>query len=319
MAEGDPLLGEQDAWRGDEIELEDGVPILYHQDSSYFSMIARLCLEEKQTPWRSRLTDIHKKMEHLEPWYLAISPGGCVPTLVTASTVVPESLDIIRFIDANLAGGISLTPKDTELRQRMEHFIKLHYSFEVEDLTLSYLMMTILPIRVMMPKMMAGTVPRLKALKKEHPEIKETIDRKIKQNNARVEKFKNYEELYESTEEKVLDALDELENTLSSGGPFICGEEYTLADVLFTCLLCRAVWAKPLVAEIEERPHVAEYWDMVQSRPSFESADMWPSMRPGKIIGMLGPKLALPCCCCCCVVLPALVLLALYLCRVISV
>lgn len=235
-----------------------------------------------------------------------------MPTLVTTSGAVPESLDIIRFIDAHFH-GISLTPKAPELLLRMEHFIKLHYSFEIEDITIAYLLKTVLPMRLMMPRMVGGTIPRLKALKENHPEIRETIDRNIQQNNNRVEKFKNYNELYDETKDKVLDVLNELEDTLSSGGPFICGAEYSLADVLFTCLLCRAVWSKPLVAEIHDRAHVAEYWDMVHSRASFQSADMWPAMRPGKLVGMLGPRLALPCCCC-----PAFVLMALYFCGVIS-
>ena len=35
-------------------------------------------------------------------------------------------------------------------------------------------------------------------------------------------------------------ALDTLEKKLEeSGGPFLCGGEYTLADCLFTCVLAR--------------------------------------------------------------------------------
>lgn len=76
MAASDPLLGEHDAWRGDDIEAEDGVPVLYHADSSYFSMIARLCLEEKQTPWRSRLVDIHKiSIRSWSNWSLGTWPS----------------------------------------------------------------------------------------------------------------------------------------------------------------------------------------------------------------------------------------------------
>lgn len=316
MAANDPLLGEVDEWRSEKISTEHGVPVLYHADSSYFSMIGRLCLEEKGTPWHSRLVDIHYKSENLEPWYLAISPGACVPTLVTSSKVVPESLDIIRFVDANLP-GVPLTPRTPEARQRMEDFIKLHYSFEIEDLTISYLMKTVLPMRIFKPDF-AGTVPRLEAMKASHPEIQETIDRKIKQQKDRVKKLKNYEQLYDVTKPKVIHALDELEEALSSGGgPFICGTDYSLADVLFTCLLCRAVWSKPLVEEIEDRPHVQQYWDMVQSRPSFKSADMWLAMRPSKIGHLVASKLEQPCSYCCPMLL-VITLVVLLLCGVIK-
>ena len=91
---------------------------------------------------------------------------------------------------------------------------------------------------IMGPRMIAGTIPKLERMKEDHPEIKETIDRKIAQNKARAQKFQNHQRVYEEVSEKTLKALDTLDEVLTTGGgPFICGQEYSLADVLFTCFL----------------------------------------------------------------------------------
>lgn len=100
------------------------------------------------------------------------------------------------------------------------------------------------------------------------------------------------------TEEKVLEVLVQLKDTLSVGGPFACGTEYSLADVPFTRPPCRAIWAKPLVNETEGRPNVAKNWELVKNRPSFDSAYMWPAMRPKKLVRILGARQALPCFAC---------------------
>ena len=62
MAATDPHLGTANHWRGDPIQA-GAEPTLYHAESHYASMVARLGLVERGCAWRSRVMDIHNHTE----------------------------------------------------------------------------------------------------------------------------------------------------------------------------------------------------------------------------------------------------------------
>lgn len=73
---------------------------LYHSGSSVCSQKARLIFAEKGIVFESRNLDMTKG-EHQTPDYLALNPGGVVPTLVTETgEVVRESSVIIEYVDS---------------------------------------------------------------------------------------------------------------------------------------------------------------------------------------------------------------------------
>ncbi len=43
------------------------------------------------------------KFAHLEPWYLKLNPGGVVPTLRHGNSVIPESDEILRYMDVHFS------------------------------------------------------------------------------------------------------------------------------------------------------------------------------------------------------------------------
>lgn len=65
MASNDPLLGQKDAWRSDEISTDEKIPTLYHADASYYSQIARLALQEKKVEYKSRHVTLVEKKENV--------------------------------------------------------------------------------------------------------------------------------------------------------------------------------------------------------------------------------------------------------------
>ena len=73
----------------------------------------------------------------------------------------------------------------------------------------------------------------------------------------------------------LLGFLDELDQRLEkNGGPWIMGEQYTLADVGWLVILerirqasCENVFLDPV-----DRPHVAAYWQRLQDRPAYQEA-----------------------------------------------
>ena len=91
----------------------------------------------------------------------------------------------------------------------------------------------------------SNTKSRIKALEKvkgDRPELSEVIDARIPDLERRLEYFKEPVKFREESLVTLGSALDVVEERLSEGGgPFICGEDYTLADVCFTCVVARCV------------------------------------------------------------------------------
>ena len=63
---------------------------LYHAGLTSCSKKSRLCLREKDLPYRSHYLSLNK-FEHHDPGYLKLNPNGLVPTLVHNGTVIIES------------------------------------------------------------------------------------------------------------------------------------------------------------------------------------------------------------------------------------
>lgn len=284
MAAGDPeaerLLGSSDE------------PILYHTVESFFSQICRLCLEEKEVKWYSREVDIHGAREQLSPWYMRISPGACVPTLLHKGRAIPESLDINRYVDATFETGVSLTPADAAGKETMEAFLKHARDFDVEVMTFGYVADWNPIFAKVGPGIFRNVVKGLETVKAEHPDVSEVVDRKIAQNKDRVAKIFGPPNGFRGAHGSFCAAIDTLEAHLqATGGPYICGQQYTLADVEFTNILARGNWIKPGREAVAARPAVAAYWKLLQARPSFRSAGLVPSFQvPSMVKRKLLPR-----------------------------
>lgn len=95
---------------------------LYHFWSSVCSVRCRMALEEKGVKWTSRYIDLFA-FAHMTPEYLAINPGGIVPTLVHDGEVVTESTIINEYIDEAFDGP-ALRPSAPLQRAPMREFIR---------------------------------------------------------------------------------------------------------------------------------------------------------------------------------------------------
>ena len=129
MAEGDPKIGQTDSWRGDLISIstaEDPMPTLYHTDTSYYSQIVRLVLEEEGVQYKSRHFDFiyNSSMEQLNSWYLNINQNGVVPTLIYQGKPIVESKDISLFVVEEISNEGRLLLKQTKVRRILQIFFK---------------------------------------------------------------------------------------------------------------------------------------------------------------------------------------------------
>ena len=101
-----------------------------------------------------------------------------------------------------------------------------------------------------LPSSTRKRIEALERLKGERPELAEVIEARIPDLQRRLEFFEEPVKFKEESLVTLGAALDVLEKGLSEeegGGPFICGEDYTLADVCFTCTIAR--YGRTLISE----------------------------------------------------------------------
>ena len=76
-------------------------------------------------------------------------------------------------------------------------------------------------------------------------------------------------EVIRRSEEHLVRLLDEVETQLNETS-YLAGEEFTMADVMLIPIVARLVLLKLENEYINSRPNIAEYWKMVQQRPSYK-------------------------------------------------
>ena len=271
MAADDPLLGLRDSWRGDLVTLSTlghPTPTLYHMDTSYYSQVVRLVMEEEGVAYSSRHLDIHGE---LGAWYLAVHPAGQVPTLIHQGRVVVESRTIAMLVVEELSSRHLLLPLD--MRQRVLAMVDLHYAeADIEKLSFGTLLTSNRVMAMVVPRKARRELKALEKMKKEHPEMKEVIENKIEMKKTQISGYEAPQELKDFALVKMVGLLDKLEVELGrSQGSFLCGG-YTLADTLFTCTLARLVLSAV---------HPSPGWPWWASSPaSWPPGPSWPPGGP---------------------------------------
>ena len=243
---------------------------LYHHPLSVCSMKVRLALEEKGLAWSGRLMDIIQKQEQLEPWYLALNPKGVIPTLEYhngSTQVVTDSAEIIRFI-AQLPERNTLLPQQEVDLKLMHTLIDLANAIDLQ--ILSYARH---PSQEKSGKILDARIEKSNRLAEKHPELTEQYQTCA----ARSEKSKTFRvsaKHIEEIEQQALEALAFVENELG-GKPFLLGDAYTLADVIWTVVLSRfelldyKEWL-----DGKQFPLVFDYYQRVKRRKSFSRAQI---------------------------------------------
>lgn len=83
-------------------DVQQGVH-LFHFGMSNCSQRVRICLSEKDIIWQSHLVNLVTN-EHAQAWFQKINPKGLTPVLVHDGKIIPESIDIIKHLDACFSG-----------------------------------------------------------------------------------------------------------------------------------------------------------------------------------------------------------------------
>jgi len=256
---------------------------LYHNALSLCSMKTRVCMAELQVPYKGHAIDLIEtgSYETLSRRFLAVNPAGTVPVLVHRGHPIYESHEQIRYAAAHAPpGSPALVPADSGLKKEMERWIDL--SSLTED-----------PIRY--PERSIGNaVPRLSlqifaAMIEEIP-YRNIVEGLLFHFDKRrpvlflTLKARGLERLHTLTplmrmltvgRTHVNTHLDALEKQLGeSGGPWILGEAFSLADVSWMVILerLRQVDNEHVFIGGGRRPACTAYWERLKKRPSYAEA-----------------------------------------------
>lgn len=257
---------------------------LYGNAFSHCSRKTRLVMAELGIPFVHKPIDLIEtgSYQTLSPEYLKVNPSGLIPTLVHRGHPVFESDDILAYATAHApAGAKSLVPDDPALRVRMQEWIdfcNLSSNAPTADmqrrmgacipaLTLPLFITSIryIPLhRILFGFLFhpdkarplffaAGRIFGLKRMLAQKP-----LQRMI--GNGR-----RYMRAH----------LAKLDEALVSGkGPWILGEQFTLADITLSCVLLRLEETGFLDAYLSGGAFkaVRAYRDRLCARPSWTAA-----------------------------------------------
>ncbi|MFT5132268.1 MAG: glutathione S-transferase [Gammaproteobacteria bacterium] len=229
---------------------------LYHHWDSVCSFKVRMCLIEKQLEYQSQIVDLIQ-FNNLQPEYLALNPNGVVPTLKDDEDIIIESTIINEYLDDKHKNP-SLIPADPVLRAKMRTLVKLQ-----DDVL--YHAQRPAAFQLMVKRMLTNlSREQIDELVHAHPQPE------------RASHFLNWAtgpidpEVVAEAKEKIEPVLARLETALVDG-PWLVGNEFTLADVAYAPfvnrlqrLLFHDLWA--------DKPKVTEWIALLIDRPSFSAS-----------------------------------------------
>ncbi|MDJ0927192.1 MAG: glutathione S-transferase family protein [Gammaproteobacteria bacterium] len=231
-------------------------PVLYHNAISTCSQKVRLALAEKGIAFESVELDLLAG-EQKRPDYLALNPGGVVPTLVNGDDVVIESTVINEYLDDEFPES-PLRPADTAARAAMRVWTKkIDESVHPFTVTLSF-----------------GIAFRLGVLNRSADEQQAFIDGFT--DPARRERMSSLvrngadSEFFPGAVHAADRVLAEMNATLART-PWLAGSEFSLADVAYVPFATRLQhlglsrwWA--------DKPALADWFARITARPSYQTA-----------------------------------------------
>lgn len=231
-------------------------------------MIARLALAHSKKPYLSNTIDIHRRAEQLDPAYVRINPNMTVPSLVVGDRLLTESRDIALF---------ALPPAPAD-EAEVNSLLDRHYGFEIEDLTMSWLMSWNPMVKQVLPRAIKKAQRRLAELADKHPDLRDTYLARAKVFARREQTFDpaGAARLFGARKATALGLLDHLEQTLSDGRKTLVPSGHSAADVVWTVFMGRLAFIR-MSGEIERRPKLNAYWRAATATPEHEQADIWTS------------------------------------------
>ncbi|MDP2619552.1 MAG: glutathione S-transferase family protein [Hyphomicrobiales bacterium] len=250
---------------------------LYNFAQSTCSLKVRICLAEKELDWVDRRL-VSKNHDHLSDWYLKLNPNGVVPTLIHDGRPVFESSVIMEYLD-EVFPERSLAPADAYDRAQMRSWLAYvdqvttpagrYPSFQFGGLLLKFQNMS----------------DEEFADKTRRRPVKSAFYRKMDKNTG----FAG--ELLEEAFRDIRNSAARMDQLLQqNGGPWLLGEQFTLADIAVAPLIDRQEDIGLEYLWEENCPSVADWLRRIQARPAYKKAyyrgsrlsEIYPELKLGR-------------------------------------
>ncbi len=255
--------------------------ILYNIPPSFYSQIARLVLHELEVPFKSKMVAPGPPtFESYKPWYMSLNPMGTVPTLVHGDVVIPDSVKLLRYA-AKTWTTVQRTPDQEDAIDAMNHWIEVLESIPIRELSYGAENQRDMGHRVNKMRLR-----NLETRQQMNPGMSAIYANKIEDIRGFSERSIDAE-LVDDHRSNVAKHLDDL-NTLLQDKTWITGEQYSLADTVWTVAVARFKMLN--LAPLAGRPALTEWYARVKARPSFEVADVWEFFNAGAMVKMMARK-----------------------------
>lgn len=229
---------------------------LYHVPFSTCSQKVRLCLAEKGVDYLSHPVDLARQ-EHLLPEYLELNPNGVVPTLIHDGNVIVDSSVICEYVD-EVAPAPALSPSTSAGKALMRSWMR--YFEEVPTVAIR-----VPSFNTLFAKPLSRIPDDAYAAMTERMPLRRSFYQKMREGKDGFD---------QSTFNDSIARLDQTlvrVNAALAHGPWIVGEQFSIADIVLIPTIVRMedigladMWAN--------FPNILDWYTQVQDRPSFDKA-----------------------------------------------
>ncbi|XP_046577047.1 ganglioside-induced differentiation-associated protein 1-like [Haliotis rubra] len=252
---------------------------LYMSGTSYFAQKALMALFVKNEPFAEKLVDQNVN-DNYESWYMKLNPLGKVPVLEDRGKIIPESDDIIDYLDKELPQGLRLVPEpSTDLGREVAHFRKLlNVNVVIIIFGLAYNPhlspdYTAAKTRKELDEIIDGKIAKLERYASENPNLRDAYLAKIPPLQQRKELCSNPEVVQRALDD-LQTTLDEVEAKVIKGSPgetWLLSSDLTAADISLAVLLRRVSLSglASLYFSPTQRPALHKYWLRLQTLPAY--------------------------------------------------
>lgn len=231
-----------------------GMLVLHNAPQSTCSQRVRFVLNAKHLAFDEVKLDLFSG-DQLKPGYLALNPNGVVPTLVHDGETVIDSSVIMEYLAEVFPRGRSLVPRDPVKRARMRSLMRFIDEVPTPAVRIPSYNLAFLP------HYQAMSAAEFQALADSKPLRREFL---MKMGRTGFSDADMNEAL--SRLQRAIVRMDEA--LTDSGGPWLLGDELTLADIAIMPVIVRMddlrlghMWAG--------RPAVQRWLDLIRADPAF--------------------------------------------------
>jgi glutathione S-transferase len=242
-------------------------------------MIARLALYESGMPFNIHYMDIHFAKDQLKPWYLALNPAMTVPTLSDGERLLTDSRDILQL--AATHAGDNWCDADPALSSNIQDVVAAQYDVVIEDLTFAKAMVKFPLLHSIFPRVLRRVISQLDKDLQTTNNVKAVQD-KILLNIKRLNYFTdgNLEDKLVAQRECARRFLEKLPPVPTA---LLFGDKVSSADIVTAVFFGRL----NMIGEydlVSPYPLLMTWFERMQMRPAFKSADIWLRFKPWRIL-----------------------------------